>query len=254
MSARGSPPLGVRPKWPAQQNGLKSVGASVQVSANRKSRFTALALSIAAHLMMAAMIFWPLSAPTRPRDKPSVLSVTINLAAPPKPAGPPTPAVAAASVSPVAAAQPTPSRPDSTSMLVPDTSDLLTESQLAGAGSAGEGGPGGGCDLAQMVQEALRRDPLVRAAVERAGRVGKAVMLWNGDWIRSGGQEGKGLSAVREAILWEVGFAPESCRNKPEHGLILLSLNDEGTRFAIGSAEWRWSDLLGLRGVSRAPR
>jgi hypothetical protein len=28
---------------------------------------------------------------------------------------------------------------------------------------------------------------------------------------------------------------------------LLLSLADGSTRFAIGSGEWRWSDLLGLR-------
>src|SRR6185312_16639904 len=52
-------------------------------------------------------------------------------------------------------------------MPAPDNSDLLSDSQLAGAARAGEGGPGGGgCDTARAVQQALRRDPLVRAAVE----------------------------------------------------------------------------------------
>ena len=133
-------------------------------------------------------------------------------------------------------------------------SDLLSESQLAGATSAdgegaGGGGGGGGCDMARVVQQALRRDPLVRAAVEDANRLGKAVMLWNGDWVRSGEQDGKGLSAVREAIMWEVAFAPEACRNERVHGLVLLSLADGNTRFAIGSGDWRWSDLLGVREI-----
>jgi hypothetical protein len=35
------------------------------------------------------------------------------------------------------------------------------------------------------------------------------------------------------------------------HGLVLLSLEDGATRFAIGSDEWRWSDLLGVRPTSR---
>jgi hypothetical protein len=38
------------------------------------------------------------------------------------------------------------------------------------------------------------------------------------------------------------------------HGLVLLSLTDGGTRFAIGSGDWRWSDLLGLRGGAPAVR
>jgi hypothetical protein len=107
--------------------------------------------------------------------------------------------------------------------------------------------------MARAVQQALRRDPLVRTAVENANRLGKAIMLWNGDWVRSGEQDGKGLSAVREAILWEVAFAPEACRNQPVRGLVLLSLADGNTRFAIGSGAWRWSDLLEVRKTSSEP-
>ena len=128
----------------------------------------------------------------------------------------------------------------------------MSEAQLAGAANAGEGGIAGGgggrgCDTAGAVQQALRRDPLVRTAVEGANRLGKAIMLWNGDWVRSGQQDGKGLSAVREAVMWEVAFAPEACRNQRMHGLVLLSLADGDTRFAIGADDWRWSDLLGVR-------
>jgi hypothetical protein len=108
------------------------------------------------------------------------------------------------------------------------------------------GGGGGGCDLARAVQQALRRDPQVRSAVDEANRSGKAIMLWDGDWVRSGGQDGKGLSAAREAVVWEVGFAPEACRHQQMHGLLLLSLADGARRFAIGAGDWRWSDLLGL--------
>ena len=31
------------------------------------------------------------------------------------------------------------------------------------------------------------------------------------------------------------------------HGTVVLSLADGGTRFAIGTNAWRWSDLLGLK-------
>lgn len=74
-------------------------------------------------------------------------------------------------------------------------------------------------------------------------------MLWNGDWVRSGVQDGKGLAVVREAVMWELAFAPEACRNKRMRGLVLLSLSDGNTRFAIGAGDWRWSDLLGLRAI-----
>jgi hypothetical protein len=46
-----------------------------------------------------------------------------------------------------------------------------------------------------------------------------------------------------------VAFAPEACRKQLVHGLVLVSLSDGNTRFAIGSGDWRWSDLLGARGA-----
>jgi hypothetical protein len=120
----------------------------------------------------------------------------------------------------------------------------LSAAELAGAASADSGGGGGQCDLARQLQGALRRDPLVQAAVAGAG--GKAIMVWNGDWVRSGGEDGKGLAAVREAMMWEIAFAPEACRTRPVHGLILLSLNTGpgAARLAVGAGVWRWSDLL----------
>jgi hypothetical protein len=57
---------------------------------------------------------------------------------------------------------------------------------------------------------------------------------------------------VREAIMWEVAFAPQACREEPVRGLVLLSLNDQGGhRIVLGSGDWRWSDLLGRRGGVR---
>jgi hypothetical protein len=272
MNTRGSRSLERRPK--RQPERPKSSG---DTDRGRRSRAMAWTFSIAAHLAVVAALVWQaaLSSPAEPVSPPVMVSL-VDL---PKPPGPPD-AAKGEGGSPQAAAQPAPPQPappvprpvpmpvrsravartpapdapdtpDISS--VPDNSDVLNDSQLAGAASAGEGSGGGGsggCDTARVVQQALRRDPLVRTAVEDAHRLGKAVMLWNGDWVRSGGQEGKGLSAVREAITWSIAFAPEACRNAPVHGVVLLSLADGGTRFAIGAGEWRWSDLLGLSGVS----
>jgi hypothetical protein len=126
----------------------------------------------------------------------------------------------------------------------PQSGVELSASDLAGAASADSGGGGGQCDLARQVQGALRKDSLVQAAVAASG--GKAIMVWNGDWVKSNGEDGKGLAAVREAITWEIAFAPESCRTRPVHGLILLSMNTNpgAPRLAVGAGEWRWSDLL----------
>ena len=175
----------------------------------------------------------------------------------PKPPGPPNPTDLEDGglpnfLQPVAPQLSAPAVVVATKTPIPDTSDLLSEAQLAGAIRAGEGGGGGVCDMALALQQALRRDPVVRRAVAEAHRSGKAIMLWNGDWVRSGEQDGKGLSAVREAIMWEVAFAPKACRNQRVHGLVLLSLADGSTRFGIGSGDWRWSDLLGLRRVRLA--
>jgi hypothetical protein len=223
--------------------------------------------------VVIAALFWPHAGPPALQARPSPIVVTLvelpkpELPAPPGPSAPPGPlnapkVKAGGSQNAVQLSPPHPAAPalavDTTP--APDTSDLLSDSQLAGLTSAddegastedggGSGGGGGGCDTARIVQQALQRDPLVRTAVENAHRLGKAVMLWNGDWVRSGEQDGKGLSAVREAIIWELAFAPEACRNNRVHGLVLLSLADGSTRFAIGSGDWRWSDLLGLHGV-----
>lgn len=132
-----------------------------------------------------------------------------------------------------------------------DAGVALSEAQLAGATAAGSGGEGRPCDMARRLQAALRRDARVQAAVADARETtgaggGKALFVWNGDWIRSDGQEGNGLAAVREAIMWEVGFAPEACRAEPMHGLLAMSLRDGpgASRLVLGAGDWRWSDLL----------
>jgi hypothetical protein len=237
-----------------------------------RSAFLAWTLSAAAHVAVFSVLFWPgLASPPAPSE-PSAIPVTVvqspapEQPGPPATPGPPAPAPHAAAPhaisqpAPVPVARPTSPRLAMAAPLPPvdaapadDNSDVLNASQLAGAlsadneGGGGGGNNGGGCDTARIVQQALRRDPLVHTAVEDAHRLGKSVMLWNGDWVRSGTQDGKGLSAVREAIVWELAFTPEACRNKPVHGLVLLSLADGNTRFAIGAGDWRWSDLLDLR-------
>jgi len=118
-----------------------------------------------------------------------------------------------------------------------------------GGGGTGSGAGGGACNMVRRIQDALRRDQLVQASARNPAAAGKAVRVWNGDWVQTGSEDGKGLSAVREAIMWEVAFAPAACRAEPVHGLVLISLNEGSgsTRLALGTNEWRWSDLLGLR-------
>ncbi len=123
----------------------------------------------------------------------------------------------------------------------------VSDAELATAGTAETGGAGGACNMARWLQAALRKDRRVQAAVAAQGSSPrKAIRVWNGDWVRHAGQEGNGLAAVREAIMWEVGFAPVACRTEPVRGLVQLSLADgpAAPRLVVGSGEWRWSDLL----------
>jgi hypothetical protein len=126
----------------------------------------------------------------------------------------------------------------------------LTDADLAGASTVGGGSGGGGeCNMARRIQNALRKDGLVQTAVASASGSSKAIMIWNGDWVQSHSEDGKGLAAVREAIIWEIAFAPAACKAESMHGLMLISLRDGGetARLAIGHGAWRWSDMLSLR-------
>lgn len=128
------------------------------------------------------------------------------------------------------------------------TAPGLSDAQLAGAASAESGPSGGPCDMVRWLQRALRKDPMVRSAVGsvRLAAGAAAVLVWNGDWVASSGQDGKGLAAVRESIMWEVGFAPEACRREAVHGLVLISLADTpgSARLVLGASDWRWGDLV----------
>jgi len=248
MSGTMSPPPDKRPERPVLPGGPRRLKDAAPPS-RRKSRLVAGAFTAAVHVVIFAALFWPRTArPPSHIVTPPPLQVSLLETPKPTPPGPPEPTMLPPDSVDVVAPHFAMRAPTPSAITAPDTSDLLSNSQLAGAATVGEGGGGGGtCDMARAVQQALRRDPMVRAAVEDAHRSGKAIMLWNGDWVRSGDQDGKGLSAVREAVAWEVAFAPEACRNTRMHGLVLLSLADGSTRFAVGAGDWRWSDLLGLR-------
>lgn len=145
-----------------------------------------------------------------------------------------------------------------------DPDVVLGESDLAGATVAGTGGGAGGsgggfgsgdggCDMVRRLQDALREDAEVTAAVTRSyralGPAGRAILIWNGDWLRSPGQAGRGLAGVRQAIAMEIAFAPEACRARPMRGLVVIAFNDrpDAPRLALGAREWRWTELLSAR-------
>lgn len=144
---------------------------------------------------------------------------------------------------------------------------LMGDGELAGAlvagpgagGGAGEGGSGGGgqggsgaggsCDMAGRLQAMIRRDAGVRTTIAQAqaalGAGRRAMRVWDGDWVRSGAQEGRGLAGLRQAIAVEVAFAPRECRMERIRGFVVLSLDDgpEAARIALGASDWRWGEL-----------
>jgi len=197
----------------------------------------------------------------------------------PEPAAPlPAPKPVPAPVRHRPARTPPPSVPTVVAAAAPASTEgqisVVGEAQLAGALTAGSGqgagpgdgsglgsgngsGPGSGtgggrCDMVERLQTVLRRDANIRAVAAGAhaslsgGR--GALLVWNGDWLRNPGQEGKGLAGLRQAIAVEVAFAPAACRAQVVNGLVLIRLGDApgDPRLALGAGRWRWSDLLGL--------
>ncbi|ADL00166.1 hypothetical protein [Brevundimonas subvibrioides] len=118
-----------------------------------------------------------------------------------------------------------------------------------GSGSGSGDGSGGQCDMIRRIQDAIREDADVVAAATRAQATlpsgARALLVWNGDWVQTPGEAGRGLAGVRQAIALEIAFAPAACRRQTVTGLVLLTLGDGGPRLALGTGRWRWSDLTG---------
>lgn len=251
----------------------------------RGGKGAALAVSLVAHAAAVAVL---LGAPVKPAP-PETPSVMVSLVEPPPPPPPPPPpAPHEAPKSPVKAPRPpSPEKPKDTARAAPRSPLRVTkapvpkdviplpaspkpaparvmglgDAELMGAATAGSGSGGGGgeagCDMVRLLQEGLRKNPRARASLMRAHAAtvgaGRAPLVWNGDWLRTDGEEGDGLSGLREMIMLEVAFAPAACRAEPMRGLVLISLNDGpgGARFALGGGHWRWSDLLFAKGARR---
>lgn len=106
--------------------------------------------------------------------------------------------------------------------------------------------------MIERLQNALRDDPRIRARLTEAyrdsGARGRAIVIWNGDWVLSPGQDGKGLAGVRQAVAVVVGFSPRECKSQAVRGYVVVTLSDDpgAPKLALGTGQWRWSDLLGL--------
>lgn len=231
---------------------------------SNKTRLLSSVVSIGLHGALLYAIISHVAPPVEP--EPPVVSVVLTPPPVPAPTAEPAAAAAPAEIRPppqraIVKERPPPP-PDVKPILaktapVVDVVDTISDSKLAGALTAGTGGGAGGgdgtgdgtgaCNMVRRMQTALRKDPLVRQAVAEARHGGSAALLvWNGDWVQSSGEEGKGLAAVRQAMVWEVAFAPAACRAQAVRGMVLITLNEGGGagRVAFGEGSWRWSDLL----------
>lgn len=239
----------------------------------RRHRVAVATLSVGAHLgMLAALLSFHSDPPRMSAPEPPPMPIAlVELPHPPKLQAPEPPAPKAPDKPPPKLHVSKPAPPQVTPLPVkpaPKASTAgmeLTEAQLAGAATAGSGAGGGGeCDVAHWLQSGLRKDARVQEALHRGalgpGSLSKAVMVWNGDWVRSPGEDGDGLAVIREAIMMEILSAPAACRAQPMRGLILISPMDTAgsARLALGSSEWRWSELLvprsGVAGHGIPPR
>lgn len=119
----------------------------------------------------------------------------------------------------------------------------------SGGGGSGGTGKGTGCNMAGRLQALVRRDSrvqaTVRAAQARMQSGGRAMVIWDGDWVHALDQDGRGLAGVRQAIAVEVAFAPRECRMERVAGAVVLSLGDQADapRLAFVAPDWRWGEL-----------
>ncbi len=257
--------------------GLADLAAQGGRRPSKRQRLLGAAVSVAAHILVLFALVWtPASPPVTPDPQPMVVAlVDGSVLAPPAPAPAPTPTPPSPAQKPAPPTPPTPKRPRPSHVKpivrrhvvtaaavetaraearaaedapIATADPVLSAAQLAGATRADAGPMGGAeCDMAGRLQAVLRRDRLVHAQI--AGFSGKALRVWDGEWVWMRGDIGQGLTAVRQALIWEIAYAPEACRSKPMHGLVVFSVNEGhgNVRLAVGSDDWRWSDLLGLR-------
>lgn len=236
-----------------------------------RDRLLTAAASAAVHGAVLAVLLLAKPDPAPPEPEPmSVALVTLAPPEPPKPPEPPRADPEPAKATPAPKPAPVKAPPRRTlARAAPPSTDVapvlafagpptdgdseVSDGDLASATTARSGGAGGACNMPRWLEGKLRQDRRVQAAVAEVHR-GRAIRVWNGDWVRHAGQEGAGLAAVREAIMWEVGFAPEACRREPVQGLVMIALSDApgSPRIVMGQGRWRWSDLLFARGA--APR
>ena len=224
-----------------------AVGGAASDAPLRGKRATALVLSLGVHGLAAGVLLMGAEAARTTSEPPVVMAELVPWATL-------TPAAAPAKASPAHKKTPPP-RPKLFRKAVLKPSAVfqnraavhqvnfgpgLSETTLAEAAQAGSGNGGGACNMAVRLQSSLLSDFVAQTALANLG--GRTILVWNGAWVRFDGEDGNGLSAVREALMWDIAFAPKNCQDEAVHGLIVLRAGRG--RIAIGRSDWRWGELV----------
>jgi hypothetical protein len=182
----------------------------------------------------------------------------VEMAARPAPSSPPQAATAPAPLTPPP--KPDPATPEliehpETLGLPAPSMDLTpipvnaatTRPRAAMAGIA----PDDPCHIAQVLQGALQGDDAVRRAltlIPRESRsVANAIMVWDGRWVRVNGLVGDAsLAPVRAAIVKSLSGTSVDCLTRLNTGPLFITIPGwpETTVLALGSGQWRASDLI----------
>ena len=168
--------------------------------------------------------------------------------------------VVAADLLPPAQVQPEP--PPRTPVPVPMV-DLQIETPLEAsppvfsAAAAAEIGFGTNCELAELLGRAFADNPLLRAQLARIGpearSVANAIMFWDGKWVEVDGRAPEdAITLLRRAIIEGVKAAPPQCLGQEVAGPRFIPVKDaeKTTILVLGSATWRWEQLLSEDGTS----
>ncbi|CAN5443820.1 hypothetical protein BH10PSE5_BH10PSE5_12060 [soil metagenome] len=227
-----------------------------QTATGRRRRWVVVPLSVLAHLMV--FLFLRAAPPDLPRPfeqgaanaslfdgRDQAASVTHSALTAP------------ALAKPSAPAKPPPPPPDIVPQFIDGLPpldptaepDLLNGEVAISVATAASAAAGQSCQLAGWLQQALQQDTGVQIALAKIPRparsVSNALMLWDGQWVEAPAAA-TGIALIRGALRSGIQAAPETCRDEPMRGPVLITLVDDtgSTLLAVGSGEWRWADLL----------
>ncbi len=139
-------------------------------------------------------------------------------------------------------------------VLLPSALKVAAQPSVSGSGN------GAGCGMAGVIGRAIAADPAAMAALAAvpAGirSDADAIMLWNGGWLDVGGPpvpmllptmvQSDPLAALKQTVVTALAAAPPECRELGVSGPQFIPIDEPGrtTMLAVGSARWKWADLM----------